>query len=43
MSFGQDWLDPSTFRIMFDLTHDSNTRPLYPVGGVWVFSIGSEY
>ena len=34
-----DWLDPSTFRIMFDLKHDdgAGNHNLYPVGGPWGF------
>ena len=40
---GQDWLDPSTFRIMFDLKNEDSAKPLYPVGGVCFFSIGSAY
>ena len=36
---GTDWLDPSTFRIMFDLNNDDGggNHNLYPVGGPWGF------
>ncbi|MFM7979525.1 MAG: hypothetical protein ACKPKO_09440 [Candidatus Fonsibacter sp.] len=46
---GNEWLDPSTFRIMFDLVNDETVTPpnndklLYPLGGPWSFSsAGSE-
>ncbi|MFM7984796.1 MAG: hypothetical protein ACKPKO_36285, partial [Candidatus Fonsibacter sp.] len=34
-----DWLDPSTFRIMYDLRNDSDTdaKKLRPIGGPWPF------
>ncbi|MFM7982476.1 MAG: hypothetical protein ACKPKO_24455, partial [Candidatus Fonsibacter sp.] len=37
--YSQDWLDPSTFRIMYDLQHDSDTdaKKLRPIGGPWSF------
>jgi len=36
---GTDWLDPSTFRIMFDLKNDDGdeNHNLYPLGGPWGF------
>lgn len=36
---GNEWLDPSTFRIMFDLVNDdaTATKLLYPIGGPWSF------
>ena len=36
---GQDWLDPSTFRIMYDLRNDAAIagQQLRPVGGPWSF------
>ncbi len=36
---GQDWLDPSTFRIMYDLSNDATIagQQLRPVGGPWSF------
>jgi hypothetical protein len=36
---GTDWLDPSTFRIMFDFKNDdgAENHNLYPVGGPWGF------
>ena len=36
---GNDWLDPSTFRIQFDLKNnqDDDERLLYPIGGPWGF------
>lgn len=50
---GQEWLDPSTFRIMFDLVNEEAAgqvpdKLLYPIGGPWAFfnrlkiSSGSE-
>ncbi|MFM7982406.1 MAG: hypothetical protein ACKPKO_24105, partial [Candidatus Fonsibacter sp.] len=35
----QDWLDPSTFRIMYDVRNDSNdgAKLLRPIGGPWSF------
>ena len=37
---GSDWLDPSTFRVMFDLVNTNATadRKLRPIGGPWSFS-----
>ena len=36
---GSDWLDPSTFRIMFDSynTNANATNRLRPIGGPWSF------
>lgn len=36
---GDNWLDPSTFRVMFDLVNMDNTaaKLLRPVGGAWSF------
>jgi hypothetical protein len=36
---GSDWLDPGTFRIMFDLKNDdgAGNHNLYPVSGAWGF------
>lgn len=34
---GDSWLDPSTFRIMFDLKNNDATKKLCPVGGPWSF------
>ena len=36
---GTDWLDPSTFRIMFDLQNTNGTAAcrLRPIGGPWSF------
>ncbi|MFM7979184.1 MAG: hypothetical protein ACKPKO_07695 [Candidatus Fonsibacter sp.] len=35
----QEWLDPSTFRIMYDLRNDSDAdaNKLRPIGGPWSF------
>ena len=36
---GDSWLDPSTFRVMFDLNNDETTatKALRPLGGPWTF------
>ena len=36
---GSDWLDPTTFRIMFDLynTNANAAKRLRPIGGPWSF------
>eukprot|EP00973_Karenia_brevis_P088536 12275639-Karenia_brevis.AAC.1 len=36
---GDGWVDPSTFRIMFDLknTNTTEAKQLRPVGGPWSF------
>ena len=36
---GDNWLDPSTFRIMFDLNNDETnaSKSLRPLGGPWTF------
>lgn len=36
---GDNWMDPSTFRVMFDLNNDDETpaKLLRPVGGPWGF------
>ena len=39
MLTGDNWLDPSTFRVMFDLNNDETNaaRSLRPLGGPWTF------
>ena len=34
---GQDWLDPTTFRVMFDVVNDDEEKYLRPVSGPWSF------
>lgn len=38
---GQDWLDPTTFRVMFDVVNNERDspiiKPLLPVSGPWCF------
>ena len=36
---GDDWLDPSTFRVMFDLVNmeSGSDKQLRPLGGPWTF------
>ena len=36
---GDNWLDPSTFRVMFDVNNDEQTpgKALRPLGGPWCF------
>ena len=36
---GDGWLDPSTFRVMFDLVNAESTeaKELRPLGGPWAF------
>ena len=39
---GQDWLDPTTFRVMFTVANNErnsiNNKQLLPVSGPWCFS-----
>jgi len=37
MRTGQDWLDPTTFRVMFDVVNDDEEKYLRPVSGPWSF------
>ena len=41
MLTGQDWLDPTTFRVMFDVVNNEydqiNVKQMYPVSGPWGF------
>lgn len=34
---GQDWLDPTTFRVMFDVVNNTSNKRLLPVSGPWGF------
>jgi hypothetical protein len=40
MLTGDSWLDPSTLRVMFDLTNNDPeiSHELRPIGGPWAFS-----
>ena len=37
---GDNWMDPSTFRVMFNLKNEDTdaAKKLRPIGGPWVFS-----
>ena len=41
MLTGNSWLDPSTFRVMFDVRNNDPAvlHELRPIGGPWVFFV----
>jgi hypothetical protein len=42
---GDSWLDPSTFRVKFDVVNEDNTAPhlLRSISGPWAFSSSKNF